>query len=154
MSHPPMYNGRQNLDEWIRQVESRAALNDLDDAATVRYARTLLSPEIRRLHDGLAHPPTDIGRMAEFLQEYLEGNDQIRLGALDQLKDKQYNMSTDPKDFRRECTRLFDVARVAEVAERLRYLNDMLPDRLYAVMIAANPQNTDAFYNVLERYWR
>ena len=107
-------------------MESRAALNDLDDAATVRYARTLLSSEIRRLHDDLMHPPTDIGRMGQFLQEYLEGNDQIRLGALDQLKDKQYTMTSDPKDFKRECTRLFDVARVNAVAEKLRYLNDML----------------------------
>ena len=30
----------------------------------------------------------------------------------------------------------------------------MLPDRLYAVMIGANLQAPNAFYETLERYWR
>ena len=30
----------------------------------------------------------------------------------------------------------------------------MLPDRLYAVMIEANPADPNEFYQTLERYWR
>ena len=84
----------------------------------------------------------------------MEGNTQIRLGALDQLKDKQYDITADPKDFKQECERLFAVAHIDNEGEMLRYLHDMLPDRLYAVMVGANPQTSNAFYEVLERYWR
>ena len=97
---------------------------------------------------------TDLNALQVYLQAYLVGDDRFRLGALDQLKEKQYDMTTDPRDFKRECIRLFDVARINNVAERLRYLNDMLPDRLYAVMVAANPQTVNNFFDVMERYWR
>ena len=134
-----MYNGRQNLDTWIRQVETLAALNDLDDAATVRYARTLLSPEIRRAELPHRAARTSLAHLQVFLQNYIEDNDQIRLGALDQLKEKQYDMTVNPQGFKYECIRLFQVAWINDVQERLRYLHDMLPDRLYAVIVAVNP---------------
>ena len=109
-------------------MESLAALNDLDDAATVRFARMLLSAEIRRAETNGMDIRIDLNGLQLYLQAYLEGDDRFRLGALDQLKEKQYNMTTDPQDFKRECIRLFDVARINNAAERLRYLNDMLPD--------------------------
>jgi len=131
-----------------------AALNDLDDAATVRYARTLLSLEIRRAELPHRAARTSLAHLQVFLQNYIEGNDQIRLGALDQLKEKQYDMTVNPQGFKHECIRLFQVARINDVQERLRYLHDMLPDRLYAVMVAANPQTIDAFFDTMQRYWR
>ena len=133
-------------------------LSSLDNNRTVRYAKTLLTPEIRRYIEREIeeaeeeHIQVGFQEVVNFLQNYLEGNTQIRLGALDQLKDKQYDMTADPKDFKRECERLFAVARIDNEGEMLRYLHDMLPDRLYAVMVGANPQTSNAFYEVLERY--
>ena len=126
----------------------------MDDAGTIRLARTLLSPEIRNAERTNANQRGDLGALQTYLQTYIQGNDQIRLGAMDQLKDKQYDITSDPKDFKRECVRLFAVARIPDDGEKLRYLHDMLPDRLYAVMIGANPQTPNAFYDTLERYWR
>ena len=151
---PPMYNGRQNLEEWTRQVETMAALHDLDNPGTIRLARTLLSPEIRNAERTNANQRTTLAHLQTYLQTYIEGNDQIRLGALDQLRDKKYDIISDPKDFKRECTRLFAVARIQNDGEKLRYLHEMLPDRLYSVMIGANPATPNAFYETLERYWR
>ena len=64
-------------------METLAALNDLDDAATVRYARTLPSPELRRAEYAHRAVGTNLAHLQVFLQNYIEGNNQIRLGALD-----------------------------------------------------------------------
>ena len=71
------YNGRQNLDSWINQVESLAALNDLDDETALKFARTHLSPDIRAQEaaDEGYGDRADLLVLKEYLRTYLVTND-------------------------------------------------------------------------------
>ena len=104
-------------------MESIAALSDLNDAVTIRFARTLLTPEIRTVVDQEIatangnHQVINFRNVMVYLQNYLVGNNQIHFGALDQLKDKQYDITADPKDFKQECTRLFTMSSINDVGD-------------------------------------
>jgi hypothetical protein len=66
-----MYNGRQNLEQWIREVESISVLNDLDAEATLRYACTLLASEICREEVEHQDDRHNLDNLFRFLQAYI-----------------------------------------------------------------------------------
>ena len=77
-------------------------------------------------------------------------HDRFRLGALDQIRDKKYNKEQDPRDFKREINLLFRIARIQEDGEKVRLLEEMLPNDLYRVVIAAQPANINEAITIME----
>ena len=151
---PAPFTGRQNIDEWMRQVGALTALNGLDDAQSIAFARQLLAPEIKTAETPNAAHRHTLDDLKVFLEAYLVGDDRYRLGALDQIRDKKYKIDQDPKDFKREINTLFRVARIGNDAEKVRLLEEMLPDQLYGVVIAGQSDNINEAIALMDHYWR
>ena len=66
---PPIFNGRQNLDEWIRQMQSVCILNGCPDDEALRLGRLRLKPEIFRAEQNVAE--ADDRRNLQDLKTYL-----------------------------------------------------------------------------------
>src|SRR3954463_57408 len=151
---PGLFNGRQNLDEWMRKIEALTTLNGLTDGESIAFARTQLAPEIRRGEATNANLRTSLAALQTYLQGYLRQNDRFCLGALDQIRDKKYTLDQDPRDFKRQINLLFDIAQVGNELEKVRLLEEMLPNEVYSVVIGATPNTINEAITVMERYWR
>src|SRR6185436_16198586 len=90
---PPIFTGRQNLDEWSRQVEAITLLNGMPPVDATNFARARLHPEIARAEAAAANHAdrNTLQLLKDYLEQYMIQHDRFRLGALDQIRDKKYN---------------------------------------------------------------
>ena len=106
-----------------------AVLSGLDNAATLRYAQLMVSPELRA--GAIAAAIDTIPALTNYLNTQVAGNATLRNAARRRLQMQKISPMQDLTKLKREVSRLFGTGQVADEHERVNYLIGMLSEIEY-----------------------
>jgi len=121
------FDRSQNSEEWINAIQVNAVLSSLSEAATLQYAKLMVSPEMRVGANGT----TDMAGLIAYLQTQVAGNATLRNAARRKIQTMKISPMQDLAKLKREVNRLFGTGQIAEQAERVNYLIGMLSSDKY-----------------------
>jgi len=123
----PQFDRSQNPADWINAIQVNAVLSGLDDDATLRYAKLMISPELRAGAAAVAN----LAELVTHLDGQVAGNATLRNAARRRLQTQKISPMQDLPKLKREINRLFGTGQVAGEPERVNYLISMLAENEY-----------------------